>query len=61
MNEEIPNNIEPPLTVVYDRVEDPQEHADYYKSLMLGYKATTEAMMYHLFPGTLVKKANKMV
>jgi hypothetical protein len=27
---------------------------------MLGYRArATEAMMYHFFPGTLVKKANK--
>jgi hypothetical protein len=36
MNEDIPKNIEPPLTVVYDDEGDPQEHADYYKVTHVG-------------------------
>jgi hypothetical protein len=58
MNEEISHNVKPPLAVVYDGKGYPQEHVDYYKSLMLGYKAT-KAMMCRLFPWTLIKKANK--
>jgi hypothetical protein len=58
MNEEISHNIKPPLAEVYNGEGDPQEHIDYYKSLILGYRAT-KAMMCRLFPGTLVKKANK--
>jgi hypothetical protein len=57
MNEEIRNNVKPPVAIVYNGEGDPQEHADYYKSLMCYW--ATEAMKSRLFPGTLIKKANK--